>query len=295
MLPHRADLKTIFYILATAGLFFYQWTAGFQWVIYILYLFLSIAISVIIHNHVHNPIWKSRRLNQVTDHVLTIFYGIPVFVWIPTHVKNHHKYVNKEPDDTKTYRVSEKNNFLTLISYPSISGYYQNIAIVKFLKNVYRKNRKKFFSYSAQGITLVLWIGTALILDWQKALIFVVAPQQVSLFSVLIFNYLQHVHADKESDYNHSRNIMGSLNFFHFNNGLHTIYHEYPGLHWSKLRPKHDEIDHLIDERLKELNMILFILRVYLIGLFRLYERRTFVESVLKIVDHCRNFQEREA
>ena len=224
--------------------------------IYIVYLFLSVAISVIIHNHIHNPIWRSRRINHVTDHILTIFYGFPVFVWIPTHVKNHHKYVNKELDDTKTYRVSEKNNFLTLTSYPSISGYYQNNAIVRFLKDLYVRNRKKFFTYMAQAATLILWIGAAFILDWQKALIFVIIPQQVSLFSVLIFNYVQHVHADEESEYNHSRNIMGSLNFFLFNNGLHTIHHEYPGLHWSKLRPKHQEIDHLIDDRLKDPNLI---------------------------------------
>ena len=269
MLQYRADLKSIFYMLITIGLFFYQWLSlGFYWPVYVLYLFLSVAISVIIHNHIHNPIWKSRRLNQLTDHILTVFYGFPIFGWIPTHVKNHHVHVNKQPDYTKTYWVSERNNLLTLISYPSISGYYQNSAIGRFIKETYRKNRKKFYTYIAQIITLVIWIAVAFILDWQKALIFVIIPQQVSIFSVLIFNYVQHVHADEESEYNHSRNIMGSLNFFLFNNGLHTIHHQYPGMHWSKLPHKHKEIDHLVDDRLKEPNLIWYLIRVYIVGVF---------------------------
>jgi hypothetical protein len=57
---------------------------------------------------------------------------------------------------------------------------------------------------------------------------------QVSLFAVLIFNYVQHVHADEESRYNHSRNFTGLLNAMLFNNGYHTIHHEHPGVHWNE-------------------------------------------------------------
>ncbi|MCP4457484.1 MAG: fatty acid desaturase [Cytophagales bacterium] len=269
MLQKKADRKTVLYILATIGLFLFLWeSVEFYWPLYIVYLFLSVAISVIIHNHIHNPIWKNRRMNQLTDHILTIFYGFPVFGWIPTHVKNHHVHGNRSHDYTKTYWISEKNNLLTLVSYPSISGYHQNSAIGRFLMEVYRKNRKKFYVYLAQIITLVVWVGVAFYLDWQKALIYVIIPQQVSLFFVLVFNYVQHVHADEESEFNHSRNIMGSLNFFLFNNGLHTIHHLYPGLHWSKVPPKHQEIDHLIHDQLKEPNLIWYFIRVYLLGIF---------------------------
>ena len=113
MLNNKSDIKTIIYLLSITGLFAYQWvSASFSIPIYIVYLFFSIAVSVIIHNHIHNPIWESRWLNIITDNWLTVFYGFPVFGWIPTHVQDHHKYVNKEPDQTRTYAVSEKNNIL---------------------------------------------------------------------------------------------------------------------------------------------------------------------------------------
>ena len=69
--------------------------------------------------------WKNNTLNIITDNILTVLYGFPVFAWIPTHNTNHHVHINKDPDYTKTYMISEKNNLLTLMIYPSISGAVQ--------------------------------------------------------------------------------------------------------------------------------------------------------------------------
>ena len=165
--------------------------------------------------------------------------------------------------------VSEKNNLWTLLIYPTLSGAIQQKSIVRFYKKQYSKNKEQFFYYTLQIVSLVAWVVTAFVLDWQKALIYVVIPQQVSLNTVLIFNYLQHVHADEESEYDHSRNIVGwPLNFFLFNNGLHTIHHMKPGLHWSKTPEAHQKIEHLIRPDLNEKYALWFVFRVYILGLF---------------------------
>lgn len=108
----------------------------------------------------------------------------------------------------------------------------------------------------------------ALFIDWRKALYFVIIPQQISLFSVLIFNYVQHVHANEESEWNHSRNFTGLLNFMLFNNGLHTVHHETAGLHWSQVPAEHKKVEHLIDDSLKERSFWWYIFRNYALGLF---------------------------
>ncbi len=120
----------------------------------------------------------------------------------------------------------------------------------------------------AQYVILVLWIGAALFIDWRKALYFVIIPQQISLFSVLIFNYVQHVHANEESEWNHSRNFTGLLNFLLFNNGLHTVHHETAGLHWSQVPAEHKKVEHLIDDSLKERSFWWYIFRNYVLGFF---------------------------
>lgn len=269
MLRYKADIKTIVYMVLTTTLLILQWTAlGFQPFIYVVFCFLSIAVSVITHNHNHVRMWKSGFLNTLQDWWLTVFYGFPVFAWIPTHNKNHHKMNNKPGDYTITYRFSEKNNFLTLLTYPTISGFYQQKAIRDYLKEQFKNNKGRFVLSIAQYLVLIVWIGAALFADWQKAILYVIIPQQVSLFSVLIFNYVQHVHADEESRWNHSRNFTGFLNFMLFNNGFHTIHHETAGLHWSQVPAEHKKIEHLIDSSLKERSFWWFIFRNYVMGLF---------------------------
>jgi fatty acid desaturase len=269
MLKNRADIKSLIYIIITTALFVIQWVfIGVNSFIYTWYLFMSVAVSVMTHNHNHLPMWQSKTLNTITDWWLTVFYGFPIFAWIPTHNKNHHRYNNREGDDSITYRVSEKNNFLTLISYPTISGYYQQNAIFRYLKDLKANNKEKYWLCISQYVILFLWIAGAFLLDWQKALLFVIIPQQVSLFSVLIFNYVQHVHANEESEWNHSRNFTGFLNFMLFNNGYHTIHHHKAGLHWSKVPEAHAEIEHNINPILLERSFWWYIVRSYILSIF---------------------------
>jgi beta-carotene hydroxylase len=269
MLKNNADIKSLIYILITTALFVIQWLwIGVNSFIYTWYLFMSVAVSVMTHNHNHLPMWKSKTLNTFTDWWLTVFYGFPIFAWIPTHNKNHHRYNNREGDDSITYRVSERNNFLTLISYPTISGYYQQKAIFGYLKDLKENNKEKYWLCISQYAVLFLWIAVAFLIDWQKAFLFVIIPQQVSLFSVLIFNYVQHVHANEESEWNHSRNFTGFLNFMLFNNGYHTIHHHKAGLHWNKVPEAHKEIEQNINPILLERSFWWYIVRSYIISIF---------------------------
>ena len=268
-LKNNADIKSLVYIFITTALFITQWRwIGVNSFIYTWFLFMSVAVAVMTHNHNHLPMWRSKVLNVLTDWWLTMFYGFPIFAWIPTHNKNHHRFNNCEGDDSITYRVSEKNNFLTLVSYPTISGYYQQKAIVRYLKEMKANNREKFWICISQYVVLILWIAAAIIIDWEKALLFVFIPQQVSLFSVLIFNYVQHVHANEESEWNHSRNFTGLLNFLLFNNGYHTIHHHKAGLHWNKVPEAHKEISHNIDPILLERSFWWYIVKSYFLSNF---------------------------
>lgn len=270
MLKNKADRKTLLFMLISTGLLIAQWNIGtVQPILVFAAVMMAIPVAVMAHNHNHLPMWKSDVLNKLTDYWITMFYGFPTCAWIPTHNMNHHVYNNRVPDDTITYRYSEKNNLVTLLTYPSISGYFQQNAIKNFFKTLYKKDRKKFLFYASQYALIVLYVGGALLLDWKKALLFIVLPQQVSLFSVLIFNYIQHVHADEESKWNHSRNFVGwGMNAFLFNNGYHTVHHMQPRLHWSETPKVHNDVAHNIDPALLENSFWGYIGRNYILGAF---------------------------
>jgi fatty acid desaturase len=254
----------------TTALLILQWKlATFQPLLYLWFLFMSVSVAIIAHNHNHVPLWRSRFLNILTDYWLTLFYGFPAFGWIPTHNKNHHHLNNKKGDYTITYRISEKNNIFTLLSYPSMSSYFQQEPIAIYLKTLWRCNRPRFYLAASQYLLLGLYYAAAIFLwNWKKALLFIVVPHQVSLFSVLIFNYVQHVHTDEESEYNHARNFTGLINLMLFNNGYHTIHHQAPGIHWSETPEAQHGIENCIDPSLNERSFWWYMLRVYLLAPF---------------------------
>jgi len=256
-------------MVITTIVFALQWMVfGFQPLLYVGYLFLSVAVTVIAHNHNHLPVFRTPLLNTFTDYWLTVFYGFPAFAWIPTHNMNHHRLNNKEGDYTITYRLTENNTLLMLLLYPTMSSYYQQKPIRDYLRNLWNGDRRKWALAAGQYVALFVWIGAFLILDWRKALLFVVIPQQFGLFAVLIFNYVQHVHADEESQWNHSRNFTGWLNLVLFNNGFHTVHHEKAGSHWSKSPEMHAQVSKNIDPALLEKSFWWYILRVYFLGIF---------------------------
>ncbi len=270
MLRYAADIRTLIYMAVTTALLVVQWSRdAFSSVLFVACLFMAVSVSVIAHNHNHLTIWKSKKLNALTDYWLTLFYGFPAFVWIPTHNQNHHKFNNREGDYTRTYRYTEKTNLFTLLTYPTVSAFHQQKPIRDFLKKQYRTNRRRFWFYISQYVLLVGFLVTAFVVDWQKALLYIFVPQQVSLYVVLIFNYVQHVQADEESPVNHSRNIVGPLmNLLLLNNGLHTVHHDNPGMHWSDAPAAHAKIADKLDPRLNEQSFWWFLIRVYMLGIF---------------------------
>ncbi len=213
--------------------------------------------------------WKSALLNHVTDYWITLFYGFPAFAWTPTHNKNHHKFNNRTGDYTITYRLSEANNILTLLSYPSVSSYFQQSPIMIHLKNLWANKRTDFFLAICQYLALGIFICIALYIDWRKALLYIVIPQQFALFTVMVFNYIQHVHADEESEFNHSRNFVSRFtNFMMFNNGYHTAHHHRASTHWSKLPEAHAKIKHLIAPHLNEGLIWAYLFKAYIAAPF---------------------------
>src|SRR5882762_907619 len=144
------------------------------------------------------------------------------------------------------------------------------------LRPLYANKRQKFFLAILQYVTLGLFIGITLWLDWRKSLLYVVIPQQVALFTVMIFNYIQHVHADEESDFDHSRNFVSRFtNFMMFNNGYHTAHHNKASVHWSQLPQAHARIAHLIAPHLNEPMILTYLVKTYIIAPFSAVYRST--------------------
>jgi beta-carotene hydroxylase len=241
--------------------------------------YLATACGTICHNHNHAPTFRSQRWNHGFGHILSVFYGYPTLMWIPTHILNHHRFTNRPGDATITWRHTNLHNLVIAASYPFVSAYHQAGVIREFIERTKLRNPKLYrrirFQYGfwigTYGALLALAIllhgrnhdGMALYV-WFMA---VILPPVFSVTMIMVFNYIQHVHADASSALDHSRNFTSpSFNYLFFNNGYHTVHHEKPALHWSRLPEAHARLASRIDPRLNEASLCWFAVRQYLLA-----------------------------
>jgi beta-carotene hydroxylase len=239
--------------------------------------YFALSFGVIAHNHNHCPTFRSRQANDWFGGWLSIFYGYPTFAWIPTHNLNHHRYVNTDGDATITWRFTNRHNLWVAATYFFVSSYYQSGPIKGFIRKARATNRPLYRrilrQYAIWVSGNVLLLGTAIALHGlaHGALVFVATvafPEFFALWTIMLFNYDQHVHTDPWSQ-NHSRSFVGrSVNFFLFNNGLHAAHHENPGEHWSRLPAVHARIAAQIDPSLLQRSLWWYWVRQYLLTPF---------------------------
>lgn len=280
MLRYAADIRTVIWIgiLAPALVAVAYCFPEKALFLAPLCAYFALSAGVIAHNHNHCPTFRARRMNAVFGNWLSIFYGYPTFGWIPTHNLNHHRFVNRRGDATITWRLTPRHNLLAAATYFFVSSYYQGEPIKRFIREARLNKPRVYRSIVGQYVTvaavhlLMLGLAVALYGPVRGGLLWLLVlglPAFFSLFTIMLFNYEQHVHADPGSKLNHSRNFEGRvLNFLLFNNGLHTAHHESPGTHWSRLPEAHARLRADIDARLLEKSLWVYWTKQYLLAPF---------------------------
>jgi len=206
-------------------------------------LYLAYCSGVLAHNHNHAPVFRNRRLNSLYSAWLSFFYGCPLFVWIPTHNQNHHRYLDGPGDATRTSELAGTDSLWAVLTYPTRSGLAQMPAIWRYVREARAHHPARFRQIVLESATVVLGhaaaAGLALSLYGLAggALLYVCAlgvPALSAGWSMMFTNYLQHVGCDHTSVDDHSRNFVSRfLNWWVFEAGFHTVHHEHAGTHWS--------------------------------------------------------------
>lgn len=240
--------------------------------------YLALSAGVIAHNHNHCPTFRSRRANRLFGIWLSLFYGYPTFAWIPTHNLNHHKFVNGPGDATITWRHTNRHLLPIALTYFFISSYWQSGPIKTYLRKARAQKpalyRGVLLQYGAWVAAALATLATAIGLHGVGTGLFVwfgasAGPALFALWTIMLFNYEQHVHADPWSEHNHSRSWTSPvLNFLLFNNGYHAAHHETPGLHWSELPRAHAALAPKVDRALIEGGMWWYFAKCYLLAPF---------------------------
>jgi beta-carotene hydroxylase len=277
-LRFTADRRTLLWayvLFPMATLSPYAIPNALRW-LWPLALYVGFCSGVFSHNHNHCPVFRSRAMNTFHSAWVSVFYGHPIFAWIPTHNLNHHKFLNRKGDATITWRYSTKNTWLVASTYFLVSAYWQDAVIKNFVRRAKANAPRLHNQITLQKRAFVAahggLLGFAVALHgWSLGLVLYLGTFGVSvamgLWGMIFVNFIQHVRCDPWSSHNHSRNFVSKLgNFLVFNNGYHAAHHEHPGAHWSELPALHAKIAREIHPELCQPSVVGFCLRAYLLG-----------------------------
>jgi fatty acid desaturase len=240
-------------------------------------LYAGFCAGVLAHYHNHCPVFHGRRTNAVYAAWISIFYGYPVFAWIPTHNANHHKFVNGPGDVTITWRYTKRDTLPAALVYFFVSAYWQAGLIRAFIAQARARNPGLYRQILAQYVCVVSAHAGLIVLalhlrGWRGLVTYACglgATSAMGLWAMMFINYIQHIHCDPSSRYDHSRNFVGPLaNWLVFNSGYHTAHHETPGAHWSTLPEIHGAIAANIHPELNQRSILGYLLRTYVLGPF---------------------------
>jgi fatty acid desaturase len=252
----------------------YAWPGALPWLVPF-GLYLAYCAGVLTHNQVHAPVFRSKRANAFYSAWLSFFYGSPIFVWVPTHTQNHHRYLDGPGDLAQISKFAQRDTLWALLSYPTRSTAAQLPEIWRYARTALRCASARARLITLQVVTLVLGHAGALVLALslhglrQGALIYgcaVALPAAFASWSMMSTNYVQHAGCDPKSTDDHSRNFVSPwLNWLVFNAGYHTVHHEHPGTHWSRYPTLHAWRAARIEPRLNERSIFGYCVKTYLL------------------------------
>lgn len=228
--------------------------------------YFSFLNTVVIHNHLHQGIFRSRRLNMAWRCVLSFGSLYPASANIPSHNLVHHHFDDDgQPDWAAPEIVGFRWHLLNLIHFPNVAGPNTFAGVRRWMATGNRRDLAQqhlFENIAAFGLT-----GALFALDFWTTLFFIVIPQLYGARCILRINLIQHDGCDTKSEWNHSRNFVGrAFNWIMCNNGYHTIHHNRAGVHWSELDEAHRrEVVPRIDPALNEPSMVLYLLRTFVL------------------------------
>jgi len=240
-LRHRADLRTLGFVGLELGLLATTWSglSRHPAVVAASVLFAFVC-GIVAHNHMHLPLFRGRGWNRFFQLLLMFGSGQPPTGIVTAHNERHHGQPDGEHDFVRTSLARFRWNALNQVAFPFLSiaaMYREKPDDLRRWKDgrphLYRQallERALFYP----ALTLLLAI------DWRATLLFLVLPWVTAQFALVGVNLLQHQDCDMGSEYDHSRNVTGTLvNWFLLNNGYHTGHHLRPSMHWSLLPEFH--------------------------------------------------------
>ncbi|MDQ6618038.1 MAG: fatty acid desaturase [Actinomycetota bacterium] len=240
VLRHRIDSVSVAATIVGVGYSFACWLLAPPLIFLVPLPFLSTWVHLVEHNHVHLPVFRGKRLNEVFCLILCLGTAVPVEAYRFQHVETHHRFAGKEEDWTSpfSYRNSRFPDRPVHLPWYILTYWARGWRL--FIPEVWKRRhtergRRAWRSMIMLAVALVVlglthpvtfalyflcpWIGNQLVPAW--------------------FNWRHHSGCDFRTKYSSANVNLGWFSrVLGFSIGYHSVHHEYPSLHWSLLKDR---------------------------------------------------------
>jgi fatty acid desaturase len=219
------------------------------WAICAVGLLARILLPIHQHSHSHHSTFTSEPLNAIYDFILSIGGGSCTAEWRVHHGLGHHvDFLDQRNDVEGNLRFGENiplQRFVFAFLGSNLSAFDSFRILRRFPKTVRRKHQAAMLRQYALQLAVFSLLA---LLSWKLTLFIFLIPNLLLRMGVFWFSYGQHDNLPMTNVYDSSttKNKFGSILL---NVEFHTAHHERPGLHWTKLQKRTEEILPLIHEK----------------------------------------------
>ncbi len=197
--------------------------------------YLVPPVILMLHNTMHRPFLRSRRLGLAHPYLMTFFFGMPSG-YREHHLGMHHFEDNMPEDLSSTLRY-RRDSFLHFLHYFLRFFFLVSIQLPLYLK---RKRRlamaKRVVIGELAHVALVLAV---MLLDWRFGLAAFLGPLVITRFMMMAGNWGQHAFINTDRVNNGLANSISCINSGYnrrcFNDGYHVGHHLKSNRHWTEL------------------------------------------------------------
>jgi fatty acid desaturase len=193
------------------------------------------------HNFIHNPFFRSKRLNRLTEFALTLENGVPQTMYRWVHMRHHAGNADRPDAEGRTidpislYAHGADGKAEPMLSYVFL-GFWRDDSPFEVARQIRAKRPGEAVRAMQEFWLMVAVYGAMLVVRWDFVLVLAPFYYLGQCLSFLIA-YYEHLGAEPDQALATGVSSYGWLyNLTFLNNGYHAEHHYRPKQHWTGMR-----------------------------------------------------------
>jgi len=197
------------------------------------------------HNFIHNPFFRSKTLNRITEFVLTFALGTPQTMYRFVHMRHHAGNSDRPGPDGETidpisiYKYGADGKAEPMLSYVLLQ-FWRDDGPFTVARQIRAKRPEEARRALEEFWAMVALYGAMALVNW-RFVVFLAPFYYLGQSLSMLIAYYEHLGADPETPIATGVSTYGPIyNFLFLNNGYHAEHHYQPKRHWTQMKALRD-------------------------------------------------------